>query len=243
MSKFRFYRALIIGFLLYQSAACNDEFNDMGELTVSIYGEDFIEKGINSEFVSDGWSINFERFLITLKDIRVGELKYASPEPIDLSINTSGLGQAVVNSALSIGEYRNPSFTIARIELSGSASKNDQNKTFNWRFDQETHYTDCETVVPIIKGQETKFEVTIHADHFFYDSLVSEEPLLKFQALANADLNENGEISQAELETADIRDYDPGSKGNVDDLWTWLIAQSQTLAHVNGEGHCISHTH
>ena len=243
MSRFRFYRALIIGSLLCQSPACNNESTDMGELNVSIYGEDFIEKGIDSELMSDGWSIDFERFLITLKDIRIGELKYASAELIDLSVNTSGLGQAVVSSALSVGEYRNPSFTIARIELSGSASKNNQSKTFNWHFDQETHYTDCETVVPIMKGRETKFEITIHADHFFYDSLVSEEPLLKFQALANADLDENGEISQAELATADIRDYDPGSTGNVDDLWTWLIAQSQTLAHVNGEGHCISHTH
>ena len=179
MSRFRVYKALIIGSLLCQSLACNDESNDMGELTVSLYGEDFIEKGIDSELMSDGWSINFERFLITLKDIRVGELKYASSEIIDLSVNTSGLGQTVVNSVLSAGEYRNPSFTITHVELSGSASKNNLNKTFSWRFDQETHYTDCEAVVPIIKGQETKFEITIHADHFFFDSLIAEEPLLK----------------------------------------------------------------
>jgi hypothetical protein len=49
---------------------------------------------------------------------------------------------------------------------------------------------------------------SVHADHLFYDSLVSEEPQLLFQphanANANADTDADGQVTKAELSVAEI---------------------------------------
>ena len=79
--------------------------------------------------------------------------------------------------------------------------------------------------------------MTVHADHLFYDSLVSEEPELRFDALAAADTDMNDQITEAELAAAGVGSYDVGNE-DVDDLWSWLVAHSRTLGHVDGEGHC-----
>jgi hypothetical protein len=81
------------------------------------------------------------------------------------------------------------------------------------------------------------FQITVHADHLFYDSLVSEEPQLLFQPLADADADQDGDITTEELGATDIGAYDPGNE-DLDDLWSFLMAQSRTLGHVDGEGHC-----
>ncbi len=49
-------------------------------------------------------------------------------------------------------------------------------------------------------------------------------------------------LTRAELEAAGIGAYDPGN-ADVDDLWAWLVAQSATLGHVDGEGHCDAAAH
>jgi hypothetical protein len=56
--------------------------------------------------------------------------------------------------------------------------------------------------------------------------------------MADADSNDDGEITQAELAESDIGSFDPGSEGDIDDLWSWLVAATRTLGHVDGEGHC-----
>ena len=116
-------------------------------------------------------------------------------------------------------------------------------KNFDWVFDEEVHYTECETTTSVTEGAASTFQITVHADHYFYDSLVSEDPILVFQGLADADADADGEITRAELEAADIGGLDPGSDGSVDDLWSWLVAQNATLGHVDGEGHCDAHSH
>lgn len=217
--------------------ACGDEAGE-GDVTVTVYGEDFIEQGIPAEEMADGWSVTFDRFVVKVDEVIVGGVEMPAADPIDISTATGGAGHPIASAAVSAGQHTDSSFAITRVELSGSASKDGTTKTFDWAFDQETHYSACETSTEVIDGGRATFQITVHADHFFYDSLVAEEPQVVFQALADADTDGNGAITRAELEVADIGSYDPGSAGDVNDLWGWLIAQSQTLGHVDGEGHC-----
>jgi hypothetical protein len=119
------------------------------------------------------------------------------------------------------------------VVVSGTGTKAGVSKSFEWTFDTPTKYSNCQ--LELEEGQG--FQITVHADHLFYDSLISEDPGVRFQALADADTDGDGVITQSELAATDIGSYDPGSEG-VEDLWAWLVAQSQTMGHFNGEGHC-----
>lgn len=222
-------------------SGCSDDGE--GDVTVNVYGEDFIEQGIPAEEMSDDWSVSFDRFVVTIDEVMVGGVEMPPADPVDISVPTDGSGHPIANAIVPTGTHSEPSFAIARVDLSGSATRAGVTKTFDWVFDQEIHYSACETTTEVSDGGSATFQITVHADHFFYDSLVAEEPELAFEALANADTDNDGDIARAELEAADIGSYDPGSDGAVDNLWAWLVAQNRTLGHVDGEGHCDSHAH
>ena len=238
-------RILHIFFLTWWAvglSACGDDAGE-GNVTVAVYGEDFIELGIPADEMADGWSVTFDRFVVSVGEVIVGGVEMPPADPVDISVETEGAGHPVASAAVPAGDHTDSSFAITRVELSGSATKDGTTKTFDWVFDQATHYSGCETTTGVSDGGSATFQITVHADHFFYDSLVLEEPQVVFQALADADADDDGAITRAELEASDIGSYDPGSAGDVNDLWTWLIAQSRTLGHVDGEGHCDSQAH
>ena len=241
--KLRFLSFVILAFLVTGLSACGDEAAGEGDVTVTVYGEDFIEVGIPADDMTDGWAVTFDRFVVTVDEVLVGDVEMPAADPVDISVATDGAGHPIANAVVPPGSHTDSSFAITRVDLTGSATKDGTTKTFDWLFDQETHYSACETTTKVSDGGTATFQITVHADHFFYDSLVAEEPQLAFQALADADADDDGVTTRAELEAADIGSYDPGSAGDVNDLWTWLIAQSRTLGHVDGEGHCDSHAH
>lgn len=219
------------------SLACSSAEGE-GTVEVSAYGESFIEDGIPAADLSDAWEISFEKFEVSLSDVEVGSQQLGTSEPVDLSTPSAGAGQVLGELLLPEGEYTDSSFTIARIEVIGEASKDDLSKTFHWVFDAPTRYDQCETTTSVEDESLSRFQVTVHADHLFYDSLVAAEPQLMFGPLAAADLNDDGAISKEELSQTDIGAYDPGSENKADNLWAFLSAQAQTLGHVDGEGHC-----
>jgi hypothetical protein len=213
-----------------------------GTVEVTAYGEPFIEEGIPASAVDDGWALTFRRFAVTVREVSVGGTPIAAQAPVDLAAASSGAGHRLGAAQVPAGEHTDAGFTLARIEVEGVATKGAAQKTLSWVFDQATRYTDCETTTRVEDAGTATFQVTVHADHLLYDSLVAEEPKLRFQPLADADADGDGAITQAELAGTDIGAYDPGSEDGVDDLWTWLLAQARTLAHVNGEGHCRAAT-
>ena len=225
------------------ASACTEDAAGDGDVTVTVYGEDFIEVGIPADEMADGWAVTFDRFDVSIDQIIIGGVRIPATGAVDISAETGGAGHQLATAKVPVGEHTGSSFAIARVELSGSATRDGVTKTFAWTFDQETHYDSCEPTTSVARGEDATFQVTVHADHYFYDSLVSEEPALAFQALADADADADGVITRAELEVADIGSYDPGSDGGIDDLWSWLVAQNRTLGHVDGEGHCDSHAH
>jgi hypothetical protein len=118
--------------------------------------------------------------------------------------------------------------------VEGTATKGDAVKTFAWGFDSDTAYRDCHT------GGEAASTITIHGDHLFYDDLISEEPDVTFDVLAEADADDDGEIAPAELAAFDITtlpNYQVGAYP-VDDLWAFVRHQTSTVGHIDGEGHC-----
>ncbi len=222
--------------LLPPLASCADD--GRGVVEVVAYGESFIEDGIPETEVADGWSVTFSRFEVGITDVVVAGRSVGVPATVDLAVGSSGAGHLLGSVEVPAGSHSGSSFTLTRVEVDGSATNGAETRTFSWVFDRAVHFDDCESTTVVGDGRTATFQITIHADHLLYDSLVAAEPMVLFQAIADADLDDDGVITQAELAATDIGSYDPGSAGGIDDLWAWLTAQVSTLGHVDGEGHC-----
>lgn len=139
------------------------------------------------------------------------------------------------------------------LSVSGEARRGTEARNFDWDFAEPTSYARC---VAIEQGRETRgilvrpgaretVELTIHGDHFFYDDLASERAVLRFDAIALADSDEDGEITLDELSRTKLVDipegtYGTGSASDVNDLGAFVRALTRTLGHFRGEGHCFA---
>lgn len=231
----------LFALVLTAAVACSSDDSESdaepSDVTVTVYGEEFVEEGIPAEEVADGWAITFESFSVELRDITVANQSADGPFDLEISGLTDGAGYVVATVEAAPGTFTDAGYTISSVRASGTAEFEGTTKTFDWDFGEiDTQYTACETSTEVT-SEGGAFEITIHADHFFYESLVSSDPELRFQTLADADADEDGVITKAELEAADIGALDPGNE-SVDNLWEWLLAQTATLGHVDGEGHC-----
>lgn len=214
---------------------------DAGEGTVRVmaYGEEFIEEGIAASEVDDGWEIEFDRFEVTISGVELGGELLSGAVTVDLAAPSGGEGHEIGELEVPSGDHTGSSYTVDRVEVEGTATQDEVTMVFHWVFEDPVTYAECETITRVVEGEETTFQVTIHADHLFYDSLVAASPQLLFSPLAAADGNEDGEISSAELAATDIGPYDPGNE-DANDLWSFLVALNATIGHVNGEAHCTA---
>lgn len=140
------------------------------------------------------------------------------------------------------------------VYVEGEAQKGAVTKTFQWGFGAPTLYADCEgdkdgKVTPgvvVTNGGTDEVELTIHGDHLFYDDLQAESAKLRFEAIAAADADGDGAVTQAELAAVKLVSIDPanggygtGAAGDIDDLGAFVAALSRTLGHFRGEGECF----
>jgi len=129
------------------------------------------------------------------------------------------------------------------VYLEGAAKKDGGEIAFSWGFAGATSYSPCHSTAVVKDGGEASVQLTIHGDHFFYNSLVNPEAALEFQVIADADADNDGNITMGELENfagddfKALDNYDVGDLG-VDNLYDYLQAQSATIGHIDGEGHC-----
>jgi hypothetical protein len=141
----------------------------------------------------------------------------------------------------------------ASVYVIGSATKGAETKTFEWAFAVGTLLDDCkgerdgkETLGALVtNGGTDQIQLTIHGDHLFYDDLQSPNALLRFDPIAAADANADGEVTLEELSAVKLFDIDVGTYGtgsvdDVNDLGAFVIALSQTVGHFRGEGECFS---
>jgi hypothetical protein len=141
------------------------------------------------------------------------------------------------------------------VYVEGEATKGAEKSTFKWGFSVATEYADCEgdrdgkptRGVIVTNGGTDTVELTIHGDHFFYDDLQSPSAVVRFDAIASADADMNGEVTLAELSMKKLVDIDPadgaygtGAAGDVNDLGAFVTALSRTLGHFRGEGECFA---
>lgn len=144
----------------------------------------------------------------------------------------------------------------ASVHVEGTAtSPSGLEKTFNWSFSPATLFSNCHgeqagkevAGVLVTNGGRQEVQLTIHGDHLFYDDLQSEEGAPRFQALADADSNQDGEVTLAELDQVPLYSipiakgtYGTGALGNVNTLGDYQRTLARTLGHYRGEGSCDS---
>lgn len=245
---------------------------DAAGLGVGIYGEVFIEEGIPAEVFADGWSVEFERFLVSVGEVTVAEggrspgLAAPQYQVYDLAQGTGGAGHAVAHESVPEGRYDHTGYVIGpaddavsgsvqssadvevlraggySVYVEGIATKGEIFKTFAWGFATRTRHEGCMSLAEIHRGGPAEIEITIHGDHLFFDDLFSATPAVRFERIAQADDegDGDGDISRAELAAVDIRplaNYQVGSTG-IEDLWRFIEQQVTTIGHIDGEGHC-----
>lgn len=141
------------------------------------------------------------------------------------------------------------------VYVTGKAQKGAEQKRFAWGFSTKTLFGDCKVEesgkevlgVVVTSGGTLDAELTIHGDHFFYDDLQSPDAKLRFQNLADADADKDGEVTLAELSAVKLArlpkengPYGTGSAADVTDLGAFVAGLSRTVGHFRGEGECIS---
>lgn len=216
------------------AVACGTDSLGEGSITSTVYGEAFIEEGIPAEEFSDGWTVQFEKFLISVgRPLTTGEREVGDDGfyLVDLAQPSGGEGYQLATYGAPGGFYDHHGYQIApaaaaigvnvgeadasamraggySMWVRGSATDGAQIKTFDWPLSLSLAYADCE-MGQRIDGQDLVMQSTIHADHLFYDDAVSPEPALAFQLIANADGADGSQPDDAitldELAALDLR--------------------------------------
>jgi hypothetical protein len=276
-------RALLVASLALLSG-CNsdDEAVGSGNVSFNVWGEEYIEQEIPAGDVEDGWTIEFDKFLIVIGDVsladrnagaagqRSGTKLYnlVSPGPHDVGAlaglearvwDKVGYSVPVVQASTTVHSSATAAdSTLMRdggfsVYVAGSATNGSATKTFGWGFTNSTRYDDCVAEVDgkethgvaVTNGGSESVQLTIHGDHFFYDDLASPDALVRFNGMAAADADDNGEVTLEELGRVKLVDvaegtYGTGSASHVDDLRAFVEALTATLGHYRGEGHCAA---
>lgn len=260
------------------SSACGGDGE--GPVEITAWGEAFIEEGIDGADFADGWSAQFDTFLIVLGDVtlahadggqaelgrmvlfdlvRPGPHPVGTTEPLEArNWERVGYRMGVADETTTAhGSASSDALTLMQqggysLYVEGSATDGTTTKTFAWGFSEAVRYERCVDVgggqeidgLVVAAGATTSMQMTIHGDHFFYDDLQSGEAELRFQNLADADADGDGEVTLEELFDVPLANLPPdrGPYGvgasNVDDLGGYLRAAVHTVGHFNGEGHC-----
>lgn len=139
--------------------------------------------------------------------------------------------------------------------VEGTATKGATTKRFAWAFKAATVFDRCEGAiggkttpgVVVTNGGTDIAELTIHGDHLFYDDLQDPEAKVRFETIAAADANGDGEVTLEELAAvklaaipAERGPYGTGSVGGLNDLRAFVEALSRTVGHFRGEGECFA---
>lgn len=206
------FRKLTIATIPLFAIACSDE---PGSITSTVYGEEFIEEGIPATVFEDGWSVTFDKFLISIGGVaaKAGEGAPEVGDPgfylVDLAQPSGGEGYELSTYDAPGGTYDHYGYRIApagdatpinvnaadtaamkaggySIWVKGRATKGAMTKTLDWAFTLKLAYAHCEGH-QTVDGTNITMQSTIHADHLFYDDAVSEEPNVSFQLVADAD--------------------------------------------------------
>lgn len=141
------------------------------------------------------------------------------------------------------------------VYVEADATKGGVKKTYKWGYGVPTAYTDCkgekdgkETFgVIVTNGGTDEVELTIHGDHLYYDDLQAPNAKRRYNAIAAADADMDGVVTEDELTAVKLVDidaengaYGTGAADDVNDLGAFVRALSRTVGHFRGEGECFA---
>lgn len=259
----------------------------LGSVQFTTTGGDFIEKEIPALAVEDGWTIAYDRFLVTFADIEVAE-RIGVPPLVSMpgsklfNQKVQGDKSIVTFPSIPVNLYAHTSYRIApavqdtelgpgitsddkafmvnngyAVYLEAHATSATGVKTFKWGFSLDTLYDRCRGEVSgkdldgvvVTNGGTDTVQLTIHGDHLFYDDLQSKDAKIRFQNIADADADGNGDVTLEELAKVELATipaengpYGTGSAANVNDLRAFVEALSRTMGHFRGDGQCFVST-
>jgi hypothetical protein len=136
--------------------------------------------------------------------------------------------------------------------VEATATKEDVTKHYAWGFAIGTNYHEChseqdgkdEAGIVVTNNSETVVELTTHGDHLYYDRLqASPDPAivtsLRFDTIAAADKDDDGEITLEELNAAplNLELYDPSGL-RAATQGAFITSLARTIGHFRGEGEC-----
>lgn len=215
-------------------AACGDDPLAGGTLQVMVAGRDPIEDRIAAATVSDGWSIDFARFVIVVSDVSVGKSGRAAAfaagasRVFDLAKPSGGLGHLLGSTDVAGGVYDRVAFGIAppragflpgnvsaaeaqamsddglSLQVEGTAQKGGESIHFEWSFTTSVTYAGCATELKV-DGASATATIALRGERLFTaDAASATSPTLAFQAVADADADNDGDVTFDELEDAGL---------------------------------------
>lgn len=143
----------------------------------------------------------------------------------------------------------------AHLHVEGVVTKGGVAKRLNWTFAAPTLLVECEGElggkktlgVTVTNGGTDTVQLTMHGDHLFYDDLQAANAVPRFDAIAKADADGDGEVTLEELAAVRLYAIDPadggygtGAAANVNTLRDFVTALSRTIGHYRGEGECFA---
>ncbi|MCC6623337.1 MAG: hypothetical protein IT385_18910 [Deltaproteobacteria bacterium] len=240
-----------------------------GALQVTIFGGAALEDRIQANDVADGWTIDVSRFLVAVSQVSVGREGAAAAlvadetRVFDLTKPSNGLGHLVVVGDVAGGTYDALAFTIGPAEsgalagnatqadvaamvaggltllVEGTATKGGEAIDFAWTFTGETRFEPCE-IAARVDGGTASVQIAVHGERLFADALEEGTADLRFQAIADADSDDDDAVTLDELGAAPLgTDYDVGGRVAIDDLRAFIEAQARGLAGVDA-GDCTT---
>jgi hypothetical protein len=264
MANHRIGLAAVLAGGICLAAGCEASSEDgEGTLRVTIYGEEFIEDSIPADDVVDGWTIDFSKFLVAVDSVDAGGEPLTGSFVFDLTLPSGRAGHEVGTLTVPAGIVEHLGYRIGPTTsatagnaaapdvdlmtsmgygmfVEGTATRGGDSVAFAWGFDTDTRYVACETEQAVADGGEATSQITVHADHLFYDDLDLPEPNVAFDLVASGDTSMDSVVTPDELQGVDITgeaNYGVGSR-DITDLWGFISQQTTTVGHIDGEGHC-----
>ncbi|MCR9163756.1 MAG: hypothetical protein ACE37F_16455 [Nannocystaceae bacterium] len=229
----------LIATLALLSTGCDDSTGD-STLRFAAWGEDFIEQGIPADEFVDGWDLTFDSFAVSIEGVSADGESLPGSFDVELTRESGGMGHELGTLVVPADGVPMVSWTITSLAASGSATRDGVTKSFDWSFDVSPRYIECDTETPLVEGETTDVFLTVHGDHLFFDDLDSSEPQVAFDLIAEADANDDGEVTLDELRGQSLDGqvrYQVGGR-DIDSLYGFIEAQALLVGHINGEGHC-----
>ena len=224
-----------------------------GTWLVETWGEEYIEDGIPTADFEDGCSATFLYFNVSVTEASLldgdGEIiASALEEPVIIDLAATG-PHSLGSTPAPRGSYTSARFVVAphagpAVSAAGTVTCDDTSVLFALGSGRTTTYTCEPDGLSIPSGGEGHTQLTIHGDHLFYDDLESPDALVRGRAFIDADTDHDGELSDAELQTASIPElgYGVGRYSDATSLDLFVDRLFSTLGHVDGEGHCAVST-